>query len=304
MKKYILFLFAIFTMVSIISCSNSGYEYVEGKLNVVATTTMIGDLANEVGGENVSVTTLMNTGVDPHLYQPKASDTNALLKADLVIMNGLHLEGQMGEVLEQLEASKLLIIGDYLPEENIVKDDQNIVDPHIWFNVENWILATDIVSDKMIALDSERSEAYNELRVSYKLELDVLQTYVLSRVAELDEDKRVLVTAHDAFNYFGQAYGFDVYAIQGISTESEASVDDIQQLARLVRDLDVKAIFVESSIPVSTINSVVESAGSLGHELAIGGELFSDSLGDESTDAETYIKTVMSNVDTIVDSLK
>lgn len=303
MKKIILVIVVAVTFL-LTSCSAKNYTYVEGKINIVATTTMIGDLANQVGGDFVSVTTLMSVGVDPHLYQPKASDTTALLKADLIIINGLHLEGQMGEVLENVDASKLLIIGDYLNKDELIHIDKDTVDPHIWFNVLNWKLASAAVTKKLIEMDSDNTTSYQTMGDNYLVELEELHQYVLSKVAELEESQRVLVTAHDAFNYFGQTYGFDVYAIQGISTESEASVNDISSLAKLVKKLDVKAIFVESSISKATINSVIEASELLGHSLIIGGELYSDSLGDVEHDSETYIKTVKNNVDTIVDALK
>lgn len=303
MKKILLTISVILAVISLSACQN-GYQYIEGKVNIVATTTMLGDASEVLGGDEVYVKTLMNTGVDPHLYQPKASDTTALQKADLIIVNGLHLEGQMGEVLEKIDQEKILIVGDFIPEEHLLYADKDTMDPHIWFNVSLWKIVASTITDKLIDLDEDNTEHYEGLGQAYQDDLTDLHAYVLNRVSELSEDKRVLVTAHDAFNYFGNAYGFEVHAIQGISTESEASVNDIKNLANLVKDLDVKAIFVESSISQATINSVIEASESIGHTLVIGGELYSDSLGDESNNTDTYIKTFKSNVDTIVDALK
>mgnify|MGYP000651596953 CR=1 FL=1 len=206
--------------------------------------------------------------------------------------------------IKPTDDSKLITLGDYLPEENILREDANTEDPHIWFNVLNWKIAAEALMNKLKDIDSSNSSAYDTTGNAYMLELDDLHQYVLDKVSELAEEERVLVTAHDAFNYFGNTYGFDVYAIQGISTESEPSVSDIQDLAILVKDLDVNAIFVESSVPEATINSVIEAAAQLDHTLVVGGELYSDSLGDSDHITETYILTVNSNVDTIVDALK
>lgn len=281
----------------------SHFTYEEGKVNIVATTTMLGDLVKTIGGDRVNVKTLMGVGVNPHSYQSKASDTTAIQKADLVIVGGLHLEGRMGQVLSYLDPGKLLITGDSIPGENLIYVDGGAVDPHIWFDVRNWIDVAGAVIGKLSEYDEDHAAVYESLGVQYITELTVLDDYVRAKALELPENKRILVTAHDAFNYFGRAYGFSVHSIQGISTESEASIRDIQNLARLVKELDVKAIFVESSVPQATINSVIEASGSLGHHLTIGGELFSDSLGDGSQNAETYIKMVTYNINTIVEAL-
>lgn len=303
MKK-ILLIVLIGSTVLLAGCNRSGFVYVEGKINIVATTTMIGDLVQELGGDMVSVTTMMGVGVDPHLYQPKPSDTNALLKADLVIINGLHLEGQLGEVLTQLDENRVLVIGDHIPTELLITADDGSIDPHIWFDVSIWIYAAEIVTDKLIELDTENKSAFENRLNAYRMELEALHQYILERSAELTPEQRVLVTAHDAFGYFGLAYGFDVHAIQGISTEGEASVSDIQALAELVKELNVKAIFIESTVPEFTVNSVIQTAQALGHTIVIGGELYSDSLGDLEHGTETYIKTMRSNIDKIINALK
>jgi len=303
MKKLLIITVLGFTLV-MGGCTESSYNYVEGKINIIATTTMIGDLANEIGGDLVSVTTMMGVGVDPHMYQPTARDTSALLAADLVIMNGLHLEGQMGEVLEQLDANKLLVIGDNIPTEYLLLDEDNAIDPHIWFDVELWMIAAEVVANKLIALDSDNKTIFENRLETYLTELSALHNYILARAAELTDEQRVLITAHDAFNYFGNAYGFSVYAVQGISTEYEASVADIQTLAQLVVENNVSAIFIESTVPEFTVNSVIEAAAALGHAVVIGGELYSDSLGDISRGTNSYIKTMRHNINVIVSALK
>ncbi len=307
MKKLIWLLPVILALLSsavLCSCTKSeGYIYVEGKVNIVATTTMIGDLAKEVGGDFVSVTTLMNVGVDPHSYQPKPSDAAALNKADLVILNGLHLEAQMGTVISRI-GDKVLVIGDAIGENKLLKGEDGAVDPHIWFDVNLWKSAAGAVGNKLKSVDAENEQAYQTRTETYLNELDVLNQYVQGKVSELSAKKRILVTAHDAFRYYANAYGFEVYAIQGISTETEASATDIQDLANLVVGLKVKAIFIESSVPQETVQSVINAASARGHTVIIGGELFSDSLGDSASSAETYIKTIRKNTDTIVNALK
>src|SRR5690554_483010 len=292
-------------ILNLLGCKRiEGYKYIDGKVNIVATTTMLGDLAKEVGGEHVSVTTLMAVGVDPHSYVPRPSATNSVSKADLVIINGLFLEAQMGKVISTINDEKLLVIGDYFEESQLLKDEDGALDPHVWFDVENWKVATNALYNKLVSIDGDNKTYYENRVKTYLDELTKLDNYVIDKVKELPEEKRILVTAHDAFSYFGKAYGFEVYAIQGISTETEASAKDIQDLANLVVDLKVKAIFVESSVPENTINSVINAAKAKEHDVVVGGELFSDSLGDEISGADTYLKMVKKNVDTIVNNLK
>jgi len=305
MKKIISIIALAVIAFTFVGCESlNRYEYVEGKVNIVTTTTMLGDLAKEIGGDDVSITTLMGVGVDPHSYKPRPSDTNALSRADLIIINGLHLEAKLGDVLESSQSDKLLIIGDFIPKGELLQDEDNVVDPHIWFDVENWKLAAKALADKLISLDNANSKAYQARVDEYLIKLDELNSYVINKVMELPKEKRILITAHDAFQYFANAYGFEVYSIQGISTETEPSAKDIQDLANLTVRLDVKAIFVESSIPENTINSVINAARVQGHDVKVGGELFSDSLGSESDGADTYIKMVQKNTDMIVNGLK
>jgi len=304
MKKAII-AFTIIVIGFTLSACGSNYEYVEGKVNIVATTTMLGDLAKELGGDNVSVTTLMGVGVDPHLYSAKASDTNALLKSDMIVYGGLHLEGKMVDILEELSDDKAYInSGEVLENDQgtILYDDNETADPHIWFNVENWIIVAKAFTKELIEIDPDNENDYTSLGNAYVKELEALNTWIKDEVQTLSEDKRILVTAHDAFRYFADAYDFEVHAIQGISTDSEASISDINTLVDLVTTLGVKSIFIESSVPQKTIDSVIESAKNEGYDLSIGGELYSDSLGDGIY--SSYIEAVKHNVETIVEALK
>ena len=302
MKKLIITLTTILSVFLLSSCV-SRYSYIEGKINILTSTTMLGDLAKQIGKDQVVVTTLMQTGTDPHSYKPKPSDRYAAKKADLIIYNGLHLEAKMNKLFEETNPDKLFIAGEKINSNHILKDENNEIDPHIWFDVNIWKELSYQLKLELQTIDPLHSENYENNYLSYKEELITLENYIKEKVNQLPEEKRILITAHDAFNYFGHAYGFKVYAIQGISTETEASTKDIQNLAKLVKDLNVKAIFIENSIPEATIKGVIDAALALGQKVTIGGELYSDSLGDINSLANTYIQMFYHNINTIIDSL-
>ncbi len=277
-------------------------------LNVVATTTMLADLSGIIGGEHVAVNGLMGPGIDPHLYQASAGDVTLMQKADVVVYNGLHLEGKMGEIFENLDSQGIFVI---CIEEGLDKsvllmseDDANVYDPHIWFDVMIWKQASQIVAEGLAKADPEHSDAYRANLEQYLKELDELDEYIHERASELPEGQRVLVTAHDAFQYFGSAYDFEVRGLQGISTDAEAGTADVSALADFIVKRRIKAIFVESSVPPKTIEALQSAVKAKGFDVAIGGELYSDSLGGENSGAQTYILTFRSNIDTIVDALK
>ena len=277
----------------------------DDRLYVVATTSMLGDLVHQIGGEEVHLKTLMGPGVDPHLYELKPSDVQALNKADVIIVNGLNLEGKMVDTIENLKqrGKNVVIVGEHIEASRLIVED-GVYDPHIWFDIDLWKEVAKVVGEELKLSDEENADHYDNGLINYIKELDDLKAFVMDKVSELPEDKRILVTAHDAFTYFGRAYGFEVHAIQGIATDEEPSVRDIEELAILVTELQVKAIFFESSIPEDTIRSVIENAKSKGWNVVVGGELYSDALGDVENDTETYVKTVKHNVTTIVDALK
>lgn len=279
-----------------------------GKLSVVATTTMLADLSAVIGGERVTVDGLMGPGIDPHLYQASAGDVSLMQKADVVVYNGLHLEGKMGEIFENLsrQETAVICIEDGLDESKLLasEDDSTVHDPHIWFDVSLWKEAAKAVAGGLSQADPEGKEEYEANLQSYLTELDETDVYIRSRAAELPEPQRVLVTAHDAFQYFGKAYGFEVRGLQGISTDAEAGTADVSDLAGFIVERQIKAIFVESSVPPKTIEALQAAVKARGFDVAIGGELYSDSLGDAESGTDTYILTVKANIDTIVDALK
>ena len=250
----------------------------------------------------------MGPGIDPHLYQASAGDVTLMQKADFVIYNGLHLEGKMGEIFESLsgQGSTVICIEDGIDRRVLLisEDDENVYDPHIWFDVSIWKAASEIVAQGLIDIDPDNEQAYKGNLENYLKELDDLDNYIKDRAAELPEEQRVLVTAHDAFSYFGNAYGFEVKGLQGISTEAEAGTGDVSSLAAFIADRQIKAIFIESSVPAKTITALQDAVKAIGFDVSIGGELYSDALGDEDSGAETYILTFKSNIDTIVDALK
>ncbi len=277
-------------------------------LNIVATTTMLADLAEVIGGEHVTVNGLMGPGIDPHLYQASAGDVTLMQKADVVVYNGLHLEGKMGEIFESLtdRGSIVIRMEDGLSEEELLswESDPSIHDPHIWFDVSLWKDAAKTVAAKLSEADSAHKEAYSNNLEEYLVELDDLDTYIKDRVSEIPKEQRVLVTAHDAFNYFGRAYGFEVKGLQGISTDAEAGTADVSKLADFITERKIKAIFVESSVPPKTIEALQAAVKAKGFDVSIGGELYSDSLGGKASGADTYLLTVKANIDTIADALK
>lgn len=309
MKKW-QHLIILVTLVALatVGCTSAPVSEENGQYQVVATTTMLADLARVIGGDHVTVTGLMGPGIDPHLYSASAGDVETISSADLILYNGLQLEAKLGEVFSQMRSQnkKVVAVAEALPEALFLESEEEdeIYDPHIWFDVQLWKLAAEAVRDALIDLDEANADAYRENYEAYAVELDELHAYVLARVEELPEASRVLITAHDAFAYFGEAYGFEVMGLQGISTVSEAGTADIRELADFIYENQIKAIFIESSVPTRSIEAVQEAVRSRGFETAIGGELYSDSLGSAGTDAATYIGTVRANIDTIVNALK
>ena len=279
----------------------------DGRLRVVTTTAQVGDIAKNVGGEHVHVTSLMGAGTDPHLYSASARDVDKLRGADIVFYSGLFLEAQMEDILEQMsDRQRVAAVSDgidraeLLPSANYADE----FDPHIWFDVGLWMQATEQVRDTYMAADPAHAADYDANAAAYLAELAALDAYVREQAATVPSEQRVLVTAHDAFNYFGRAYGFEVLGLQGISTASEAGTADVQRLADYIAERRIPAIFVESSVPVRNIEAVQAAVRNRGFDVTIGGRLFSDAMGDAGTPEGTYIGMVRYNIDTIVSALK
>lgn len=278
----------------------------DDRLYVVTTIGQIGDVAQIVGGDHVTVESLMGPGVDPHLYAASESDVSKLSEANVILYNGLFLEAQMAEALEQLSSNKAVIaVAESISEDRLLASPTyaDEYDPHVWFDVTLWAQAVESVRDAFIEADPDNAADYETNTAAYLAELEELHGYVSEQAARVPDQQRVLITAHDAFNYFGRAYDFQVLGLQGISTESEASTADVQNLADFIVDNQIPAIFVESSVPVRTIEAVQAAAAAQGFEVEIGGSLFSDAMGDADTPEGTYIGMVRHNIDTIVSSL-
>lgn len=279
-----------------------------GAIQVVTTTTMIADLLEVIGGEQVEVSGLMGPGIDPHGYNATASDVNDMVEADIVAYNGMHLEGQMGDVFGELDriGKEVIVLEEVVPESEMLDTDEAEmpVDPHIWFSVPLWQDSAQYVADFLSDYDPAHADYYQANNENYQAELAELDAYIRQRVEEVPAASRYLVTAHDAFSYFGAEYGFEVVGLQGLNTQTEAGTRDVSQLAQFIVDNEIKAIFIETSVPTKTIESLQQAVAQRDWAVEIGGELFSDALGDESQNAETYIKMYHHNIDTIVDSLK
>lgn len=276
------------------------------QINVVSTIGMITNIVEIVGGERVQVTGLMGAGVDPHLYKASEGDVSRMANADLIFYNGLHLEAKLGEVFEKMEGRvKAVAVTDGMDRAALLAppEFEGAYDPHVWFDVSLWVKAVEQVRDTLLEMDPEHAALYRSNAESYLLELQELHNYVIAQAEKVPAEQRVLITAHDAFNYFGQAYGFEVRGLQGISTAAEAGTADVQALAEFIVARKIPAIFVESSVSPRTIEAVQAAVEAKGFQVKIGGELFSDAMGNPGTPEGTYVGMVRHNIDTIVGSL-
>ncbi len=306
-------LMASFVLIAILlagcagASAQAGAQDLSGRaIQVVATTSMITDLVRNVGGERVSVTGLMGPGVDPHLYKASEGDLRALEQADLIFYNGLHLEANLARILDGMkEGGKAVAVSDLIDRSLLSTPPQfgGNYDPHIWFDVTLWKKAVEKVRDALAEKDPSSAAVYRANAGRYLQQLDELDAYVRAQAEKLPPERRVLITAHDAFHYFGKAYGFEVRGLQGISTAAEASTADVQALASFIAEKRIPAVFVESSVPQRNIEAVQAAVRAKGFEVKIGGQLFSDAMGSPGTPEGTYIGMVRYNINTIVTAL-
>jgi len=290
------------------ACSpRAGTDQGVHRTRVVTTIGMITDVVARVGGDRVLVEGLMGPGVDPHLYKASAGDVRRLAEAELVFFNGLHLEAAMGEVLEEMDRWRpTRAVTDSIPRSALraPPEFKGNYDPHVWFDVRLWQRTIAVVVATLSEHDPAYAGEYRARGAAYSAELAALDAWVRQRVSVLPPERRVLVTAHDAFNYFGLAYGFEVKGLQGISTASEAGTADVQRLAEEIAARRIPAIFVETSISPRTVEALQAAVRSRGFDVQIGGSLFSDAMGDGGTPEGTYIGMVRHNVNTIVNALR
>ncbi len=274
----------------------------EGRVEVVASTGMIADAARQVGGARVAVTALMGPGVDPHSYRQTRSDIAAMTRADLVLWHGLYLEAQLESFMLKLsERGNVVAVGEAVPDARLIesRDYDGKVDPHVWMVPELWAHVVRAVESALARTAPEHAAEFAANAQAHLDEIDRLGTYARDTLATVPDPAQVLVTAHDAFGYFGRAYGYEVVGIQGISTESEAGLNRIGVLVDMLVDRGIGAVFVESSVSDRNVRALVEGAAAQGHEVTIGGELFSDAMGRPGTYAGTYIGMIDHNVTTI-----
>lgn len=278
-------------------------------IKAVATVGMVGDAVNRVGKELVITDCLMAPGVDPHLYKASQKDVNRLDKADIVFYGGLHLEGKMTEILEKIGRIKPSIeVADHLHADLLIRNEANegeiTTDPHVWFDASLWARVVERIGEALAGFDPDHATDYRTEAQAYIKEILALHEWAKTRIAEIPQSQRLLVTAHDAFHYFGRAYGIEVRGLQGMSTASEFGLNDVNQLVDTLVSRKIKAMFVETSIPRRSIEAVQQGCQARGHQVVIGGELFSDSMGDPATPEGTYPGMFRHNVNTIVDALK
>ncbi len=284
-----------------VGCSSS-----EDESKVVCTTGMIADVARQVAGERAEVIALMGEGVDPHLYKPTRSDIDKIMSAKLVLYNGIQLEGKFSDVFVRAAAGRFVFpVTELISESELLEPEQleGYYDPHVWMDPIAWSSVVTVIRDKLIESDPKGKDQYVANAESYAEQLEALDDYVRNAIETVPEHRRVLITAHDAFNYFGRRYGFEVVGIQGLSTESEAGVRDIENLVDMLVERDIPAVFIESTVAERNVQALVNGARARDHDVIIGGSLFSDAMGNPGSYEGTYIGMIDHNVTTIVRAL-
>lgn len=273
---------------------------------IAATTGMVADVVRHVAGDRAAVTTLIGEGIDPHLYVPTRSDVAALMEADVVFYSGLLLEGKMTDTLVKVAGSRPVHAVTELVDQSLLLQPAEFdghFDPHLWMDASAWTQAVHAVTDALAAYDPAGADGYRERAAAYAATLAALHDYALRALGSIPEPQRLLVTAHDAFNYFGRAYGLEVAGIQGVSTESEAGLDRINRLVDLLVTRRIRAVFVETTIADRSVRALIEGAAARGHTVAVGGELFSDAMGQPGTYEGTYVGMLDHNVTTVARAL-
>jgi manganese/zinc/iron transport system substrate-binding protein len=288
-------------------CINGCQAKPREKKLVVATTGMVADLARQVSGDTVELWQLMGAGVDPHLYKPKESAIRRLFQADLILYNGMHLEGKMDRLLSKNPRARA--VARCIPKELLLEQDGQ-ADPHVWFDVGMWIYCLDAVEYDLIELCPEHEGVYRTNAAKYRCTLYVLHEEITHVLGTIPEPRRVLVTAHDAFRYFGRAYlnreyESAVVGLQGVSTANQAGLRQVERVAELVAARGVKSLFVESSVPADGVKAVLDRCRARGHTVRLADqELFSDALGEPGTPEGSYVGMIWHNVQVIAASLK
>lgn len=268
---------------------------------------MLGDAVKNIVKEDANVVSLMGAGIDPHTYQTTQKDVQQLMNADIIVYNGLYLEGKMSDLLEKLSKErKVYAASDALSKEQLIYEDifPIGIDPHIWFDVKLWQQVVELISQKLQKERPESAAYYKDNTVAYVEKLERLHQEIIDKIQSIPEKQRVLITAHDAFGYFGRAYNIEVVGLQGISTVAECGLKDIQRVVQLIVARNIKAIFLETSVSDKSMRAVLESCAYYKQKVEIGGDLYSDALGASDTPEGTYCGMVQANTMTIVNALK
>jgi manganese/zinc/iron transport system substrate-binding protein len=297
---------AIFTLSS--NSDNEDNNGIDGKPKVVTTNTIVNDVVSQVGGNKIDLNPLMKAGIDPHIYKPPAGDVTKMEDADIIFYSGLELEARMADTLVIMarDGKPTYSLGEGINKDQLIDPDdfEGKYDPHVWNDPLIWIQTVKVVEDGLVEIDPENEDYYRDNADAYRQKIQDAYDYGVKRINEIPEDRRVLITAHDAFGYFAIRYGFEVKSVQGTSTETEASPEDIRELSDFIVENQIRSIFIENITPGGTIDSVKRASEDKGWNVVIGGELYSDSLGEEGSEGDTYPKMHKANIDLIVDGLK
>lgn len=313
MKKMKSFLQVVFGFVFLLIVSACGTENTqtnevdldsEETIHIVTTIAQIGEPMERIGGDRVEVTSLMGPGVDPHLYEATQGDIQTLQNADIVFYSGLHLEGNLVEIFSNLKKTKpTAALAESINENQLLRDEEGAIDPHVWFDLDLWKEALQHATEELKKYSPEDADYFEENKQAYFSQIDEVKTEAEGKLSSIPSDQRVLVTAHDAFGYFGRLFNIEVVGLQGLSTEDEVGISDIQSTINLLVEKQVPAVFVESSINQNSIKAVIEGATKTGLDVELGGELFSDAMGKAGTEEGTYLGMYRHNVNTIYQGL-
>ena len=292
--------------ITLFSCNSKKKHTENEKIKIVTTTSMLHDVVKNITKEHAKVESLMGSGVDPHLYKAAHNDLEKLSNADIIIFNGLHLEGKMVDILKKLSRTKVVINASTPLPDSILRfpDSPETPDPHIWFSIPIWSKSIKYISNSIIKVIPNKNSELTENTTEYLKKLIALDSITRKQINSIPSKQKLLITAHDAFGYFGDEYKIEVMGLQGLSTVSQAGLKDIEHLVDVIIERRIKAIFVESSISKKQLEVVIESCNEQGHKLKIGGVLFSDAMGAPNTPEGTYIGMVKHNVNTIAQALK
>ena len=304
-RSFLFFLIISLISTVVVTAANSASFKKSYPMKVGATVGMVADIVQAVAKEKAEVKNIIGSGVDPHVYNPTRSDVATLLKSDIIFYAGLLLEGQMSDILVKMSRKRpVYAVTELLQSDYLIHDAQtNHDDPHVWMDVNGWMKAVEVVADAMSTFDPPNQDYYSQNAKQYLKQLKQLNEYAKQTIASIPPEQRLLVTAHDAFNYMGRAYGIEVLGIQGLSTESEAGIKDINRIVDTLVNRKIPSVFVESSVSQKNVKALIEGAASRGHQVTIGGELYSDAMGPPGTYEGTYIGMIDHNVTVIASAL-